>query len=119
MRNPAVTRAVLNELQELGIRIAIDDFGTGYSALGARATIRSTRSRSIAALPARSTPPAAGSWCWRCSKSPASCSADVVAEGVETVGQRDMLRRHMAARYAQGYLFAKPMDGGFFGAFAR
>jgi len=35
MRNPEVTRTVLGELRDLGIRIALDDFGTGYSALGA------------------------------------------------------------------------------------
>jgi EAL domain-containing protein (putative c-di-GMP-specific phosphodiesterase class I) len=43
--------------------------------------------------------------------------ADVVAEGVETVMERDILRRHDCG-YGQGYLFAKPMDGSFFGAFA-
>src|ERR1051326_1920585 len=35
MRDQEVTRAVLGELQDLGIRVALDDFGTGYSALGA------------------------------------------------------------------------------------
>ena len=33
---------------------------------------------------------------------------DVVAEGVETVGQAEKLRT-MACEYAQGYYFAKPM----------
>jgi diguanylate cyclase (GGDEF)-like protein len=35
MRSPEVTRTVLGELQDIGIRVALDDFGTGYSALGA------------------------------------------------------------------------------------
>ena len=43
--------------------------------------------------------------------------ADVVAEGIETVVEREFLR-HSGCGYAQGYLFAKPMDGSFFGAFA-
>jgi EAL domain-containing protein (putative c-di-GMP-specific phosphodiesterase class I) len=43
--------------------------------------------------------------------------ADVVAEGIETAVERDILRRH-ACPFGQGYLFAKPMDGSFFGAYA-
>jgi EAL domain-containing protein (putative c-di-GMP-specific phosphodiesterase class I) len=35
MRSPEVTRTVLGELRDIGIRVALDDFGTGYSALGA------------------------------------------------------------------------------------
>ena len=33
MQNAEETRAVLNELRRVGVRIAIDDFGTGYSSL--------------------------------------------------------------------------------------
>jgi EAL domain-containing protein (putative c-di-GMP-specific phosphodiesterase class I) len=43
--------------------------------------------------------------------------AEVVAEGVETVLQRDILRE-AGCGFGQGFLFAKPMDGRFFGAFA-
>jgi len=43
--------------------------------------------------------------------------ADVIAEGVETVIQRDALRA-AGCGFGQGYLFAKPMDGRFFGAYA-
>jgi diguanylate cyclase (GGDEF)-like protein len=117
MRNPAVTRAVLNELQELGIRIAIDDFGTGYSALGALRdyqvdTIKIDRGFTSAIDTADGRELVLAML-----KIARIYGADVVAEGVETVGQRDMLRRH-GCGYAQGYLFAKPMDGSFFGAFA-
>ena len=117
MRNPEVTRAVLTELQELGIRIAIDDFGTGYSALGALRdyqvdTIKIDRgfTGSINTADGRELVLAM-------LKIARIYGADVVAEGVETVVQRDTLRRH-GCGYAQGYLFAKPMDGSFFGAFA-
>ena len=43
--------------------------------------------------------------------------AQVVAEGVETAGQRDTLRE-AGCGFGQGFLFAKPMDGRFFGAYA-
>ncbi|HAI60112.1 MAG TPA: GGDEF domain-containing protein [Xanthomonadaceae bacterium] len=33
MKNAEETRAVLDQLREVGVRIAIDDFGTGYSSL--------------------------------------------------------------------------------------
>ena len=36
-----------------------------------------------------------------------SLNLDVVAEGIETTGQRDLLTA-MGCRYGQGYLFAKP-----------
>ena len=32
---------------------------------------------------------------------------DVVAEGIETAGQRDLLRE-MGCRYGQGYYFSRP-----------
>jgi len=117
MRNPAVTRSVLTELQELGIRIAIDDFGTGYSALGALRdyqvdTIKIDRGFTGAIDTADGKELVLAML-----KIARIYGADVVAEGVETVMQRDTLRRH-GCGYAQGYLFAKPMDGSFFGAFA-
>ncbi|MCY7287101.1 MAG: EAL domain-containing protein [Cryobacterium sp.] len=36
-----------------------------------------------------------------------SLNLDVVAEGIETSGQRDLLTE-MGCRYGQGYLFSKP-----------
>lgn len=117
MRNPAVTKAVLSELQELGIRIAIDDFGTGYSALGALRdyvvdTIKIDRGFTAAIDTADGRELVLAML-----KIARIYGADVVAEGVETVIERDILRRH-GCGYGQGYLFAKPMDGSFFGAFA-
>jgi EAL domain-containing protein (putative c-di-GMP-specific phosphodiesterase class I) len=117
MRKPEVARAVLGELQELGIGVALDDFGTGYSALGAlrhytvdtikidrdftnRLDTEDGRELVLALL-----------------KIARIYGATVVAEGVETVMQRDLLRR-AGCDFGQGYLFARPMDGGFFGAYA-
>jgi predicted signal transduction protein with EAL and GGDEF domain len=117
MRNPAVTRAVLTELQELGIRIAIDDFGTGYSALGALRDYQVDTIKIDRGFTAAIDTPDGKELVLAMLKIARIYGADVVAEGVETVVERDILRRS-GCGYAQGYLFAKPMDGSFFGAFA-
>jgi diguanylate cyclase (GGDEF)-like protein len=117
MRNPAVTRSVLTELQELGIRIAIDDFGTGYSALGALRDYQVDTIKIDRGFTAAIDTPDGKELVLAMLKIARIYGADVVAEGVETTVQRDILRRS-GCGYAQGYLFAKPMDGSFFGAFA-
>ena len=117
MRNPEVTRSVLTELQELGIRIAIDDFGTGYSALGALRDYQVDMIKIDRGFTARVDTEDGRELVLAMLKIARIYGADVVAEGVETVVERDFLRRS-ACGYGQGYLFAKPMDGSFFGAFA-
>ena len=117
MRNPEVTKAVLTELQELGIRIAIDDFGTGYSALGALRDYQVDTIKIDRGFTAAIDTPDGKELVLAMLKIARIYGADVVAEGVETVVERDILRRN-GCGYAQGYLFAKPMDGSFFGAFA-
>jgi predicted signal transduction protein with EAL and GGDEF domain len=117
MRNPEVTRSVLSELQELGIRIAIDDFGTGYSALGALRDYQVDMIKIDRGFTARIDTPDGKELVLAMLRIADIYGADVVAEGVETVVERDILQRQGCA-YGQGYLFAKPMDGSFFGAYA-
>jgi len=117
MRNPAVTRTVLTELQELGIRVAIDDFGTGYSALGALRDYQVDMIKIDRGFTARIDTDDGKELVLAMLKIARIYGADVVAEGVETATERDILQHH-GCTYGQGYLFAKPMDGSFFGAFA-
>jgi diguanylate cyclase (GGDEF)-like protein/PAS domain S-box-containing protein len=106
------TLGVLRALKALGVRLAIDDFGTGYSSLSHlqrfpvdvlkidRAFVDGLgRGGSEAAL-AR-TIVALGE----------ALRLRTVAEGVESAAQRDELRA-LGCQQGQGYLFARPQDGG-------
>jgi diguanylate cyclase (GGDEF)-like protein len=117
MRNPEITRAVLSELQELGLRIAIDDFGTGYSALGVLRHYVVDTIKIDRGFTARLDTPDGKELVLALLKIARIYGADVVAEGVETVAQAEILRAADCG-FVQGYLFAKPMDGSFFGAYA-
>ncbi|WP_104194987.1 bifunctional diguanylate cyclase/phosphodiesterase [Cryobacterium sp. M25] len=96
------------ELRSLGVRLAIDDFGTGYSSFThlraftvdllkidltfIRDVESSDHDRAIVEGILRLAD---------------SLNLDVVAEGIETTSQRDLLRS-MGCRFGQGYLFSKP-----------
>ncbi len=109
MEDTAVTRAAFERLRRLGLHVSIDDFGTGHSSLAAlrrlpaaelkidRAFITDLVEREDARSIVRAVVQMAHSLQLR-----------VVAEGVETEGQRDELVR-LGCDELQGYLFAKPM----------
>ena len=117
MRDPEVTRSVLGDLQELGIRIALDDFGTGYSALGALRHYSVDTIKIDRDFTTRLDTADGKELVLALLKIARIYGAAVVTEGVETPRQRDILRK-AGCDYGQGYLFAKPMDGRFFGVYA-
>jgi diguanylate cyclase (GGDEF)-like protein/PAS domain S-box-containing protein len=96
------------ELRDIGVRLAIDDFGTGYSSFThlrefdvdllkmdisfVRDIEHSAHDRAIVEGILRLAD---------------SLQLDVVAEGIETTGQLDLLLE-MGCRFGQGYLFSKP-----------
>ena len=110
MENPEMAVDLLKRLKALGTHLCIDDFGTGYSSLGyllrfpadtlkidrsfVNNLARGGRERDIVGAILSLA---------------RSLDMDVVAEGVETVEQRDILRA-LGCRYGQGYLFSKPLD---------
>jgi len=99
---------MLGELTQMGVVIALDDFGTGYSAMGYlgkfpigmlkidRAFVQDidTDVKKLALVKAIMAIASA-------------FSLDVVAEGIETSGQADMLAA-LGCPKGQGYLFGKP-----------
>ena len=117
MRNPEITRAVLGELHDLGIRVALDDFGTGYSALGALRHYRVDTIKIDRDFTNRLDTADGRELMLALLKIARIYGAAVITEGVETVAQRDMLREANCG-FGQGYLFARPMDGSCFGAYA-
>jgi len=117
MRSPELARGVLGELRHLGIRVALDDFGTGYSALGALRQYTVDTIKIDCDFTARLDTTDGKELVLALLKIARIYGAEVVAEGVETVMQRDTLRE-AGCGFAQGFLFAKPMDGRFFGAYA-
>jgi len=108
MQNPESVVHKLRSLREMGIKVSIDDFGTGYSSLSYLRrfpinTLKVDRSfvsdldsfenliivRTIVSLAH-------------------NLGFDVVAEGIETEGQRDFLAE-LNCEYGQGFLFSRPL----------
>jgi EAL domain-containing protein (putative c-di-GMP-specific phosphodiesterase class I) len=109
----------LSEIAAHGVNLALDDFGTGYSSLSYLRsypiqTLKIDRSF-IIGLP---DDPAA---CRLAESIILMCAAlgkRVVAEGVETVGQREFLRQ-AGCTTMQGYLLGRPMEAADIPGFAR
>lgn len=108
---PEQTRIVMNELRDLGIRIGIDDFGTGYSSLAFLHRIPLDQLKIDHSFVHKML---------NCSETrnivrtiislAQNLNLDVVAEGVETEAQRDLLY-DMGCSHAQGYLYSPPVPG--------
>ncbi len=100
-------RSPLAKLVARGVRASLDDFGTGYSSLSSLHNlpvqcVKIDRSFVQALRPGRNTIVAAIINVAR------TLGMRVVAEGVETESQRDILRE-MGCHEMQGYLIAPPM----------
>lgn len=102
-------RRNLDGLVKLGVRIALDDFGTGYSNVAYLAQLRPDRLkidqtfvRNLGGSDHMKSLVAAILGIGR------AIDCEVVAEGVETEEQVEILRG-LGCRLIQGYFFAKPM----------
>ncbi|HRD33781.1 MAG TPA: EAL domain-containing protein [Rhodocyclaceae bacterium] len=113
MHEPELSIERLHALRKLGVSIAIDDFGTGYSSLAYlrrlplqvlkldRAFVADVEADGNDAAISIATLALAH-----------SLGLQVVAEGVETVGQRDLMVAH-DCDLLQGYLFGRPRPASF------
>lgn len=110
IEDPQLALSMLQAIRGMGIRVALDDFGTGYSSLSylkdfpvdrlkiAQEFIRniSVASKDVAII---QTVLALGR----------AFGVDVIAEGVENIGQLELLLS-MGCTQIQGYYFARPLE---------
>jgi diguanylate cyclase (GGDEF)-like protein/PAS domain S-box-containing protein len=111
MEDNESTRAMLESFRRLGVRLAIDDFGTGHSSLSyirrfAIDTLKIDRSF-VQSLPDNSEDTAICSAVIALGRNMKMC---VVAEGVETLEQAQVLRE-LGCDEVQGYWISRPMPG--------
>lgn len=110
MENSERALTVLNELDELGVRLSTDDFGTGYSSLSylqrfpfdrlkIDRSFIDTLGENVKTDAIVKTILILGD----------NLGMEVVAEGIETKRQLDLLRLH-GCEFGQGYIFSRPVD---------
>jgi len=112
------SKKIMEALKKIGVKLSIDDFGTGYSSLSY-----------LRNLPIHSLK-IDRSFVKNIQETPADIAivkaiilmgeglgVDVIAEGVETREQADLLR-DLKCDYAQGYFIQKPLVSNEFEAFA-
>jgi diguanylate cyclase (GGDEF)-like protein len=110
MKDPESASTILARLRTLGVRVGLDDFGTGYSSLSYlhrfpidtlkidRSFIRQMDTTEENLQIVKTIVGLAH-----------NLAMDVIAEGVETEGQRRRLAA-LDCEYAQGYYFSSPGD---------
>ena len=111
MEDNDATRSMLESFRRLGVRLAIDDFGTGHSSLSyirrfAIDTLKIDRSF-VQSLPDNEEDTAICSAVIALGRNMKMC---VVAEGVETAEQAQVLRE-LGCDEVQGYWISRPMPG--------
>ena len=111
MENVNAVTKVLEKLKERNIKLCIDDFGTGYSSLSYLRylpvdTVKIDRSFISPEINHKNYDIVNA-----IVNLAHSLGLDVIAEGIETEAQLEMLRS-LGCEYGQGYLFAYPLNSG-------
>ena len=102
--------AQLQDLRDAGIQVALDDFGTGYSSLAYVQKFDIDYIKIDRSFVQHLTPQSTNlSLCKAIIVMAHELGMKVVAEGVETGQQRDLLLQ-AGCDYGQGYLFARPVN---------
>ena len=109
MQNAKQTIAAMHELKSAGIQLSLDDFGTGYSSLSYLKNLPLNKLKLdqsfVSALARESTNEAISRAIIGLAH---SLNLQVIAEGVETFDQLELLRS-LQCDEVQGYLFSRPM----------
>jgi EAL domain-containing protein (putative c-di-GMP-specific phosphodiesterase class I) len=92
----------------VGMQVALDDFGTGYSNLGPLLTLDFDQIKLDVGFVHALNRPRGVALVGAIANMARALHCDLVAEGVETREQHDILRR-LGCRYAQGWLIGRPV----------
>ena len=108
--NLRIALEVLGSLRRLGVSLLLDDFGTGYSSLNHLHSFPFDVLKIDRSFVGRMTEGDQPLQIVRTIIELARVlGMDVVAEGIETVEQYQLLKQ-LGCRFGQGYLFARPLD---------
>jgi diguanylate cyclase (GGDEF)-like protein/PAS domain S-box-containing protein len=111
MEDAALAAATLDELRKAGFGIAIDDFGTGYSSLAYLKRLPATSIKIDATFSAHLPDPQDLSIVLAILGIADSYGLEVIAEGIETPEQAEILRE-LGCGQGQGFYFAYPLPAG-------
>jgi EAL domain-containing protein (putative c-di-GMP-specific phosphodiesterase class I) len=119
MRDADKTIAMMHALKEIGTTLSLDDFGTGYSSLSQLKRLPLDKLKIdqsfVRGLPHDPDDLAISSAIVAMGR---ALKQTVIAEGVETQGQREVLQS-LRCDEIQGYLVARPMPSSDFARFMR
>ncbi|GAA4141233.1 EAL domain-containing protein [Leifsonia shinshuensis] len=107
LADPGVLAARLDIVREWGVAVSIDDFGTGHSSMDRALSLRAGELKLDRSLVARADRAAIATVVSDAHRA----GMRIVAEGVETRGQLDLVREAGCDR-AQGYYIARPAAQG-------
>jgi len=105
----SAAEAQLAELRSMGVSLSLDDFGTGYSSLGYLSRFSLDKLKIDQAFVRNiTTDPRSAAIAQATIALAEGLSLKVVAEGVETLAQRDFLGK-IGCEVLQGYLYSMPL----------
>lgn len=107
--DPDQARRKLRQLSAMGISIALDDFGKGYSSLSYLQSLSLTRLKIDRTYTANIEQEEGAAFIRAIIQLATALKLGVIAEGVETERQRDLLLA-MECPSAQGYLYSEAVD---------
>ena len=102
-------KETLSKLRALGVGLQIDDFGTGYSSLSYLQRFDADALKIDRSFIAKLDSPESAELVRTIITMAHNLGMRVVAEGVETVEQREALTT-LGCEYLQGYLFSRPLE---------